>query len=178
MDLGVSSLSLHHLRLPLRQPWRTAYGVEHWVETLLIRITDGQRAVWVESCPLARPLYLPEWAAGAGLLASQVLGPLVLRQAPGTPEAVAPLLAGIRGNEFAKAAIEFAYWGLAAAQAGLPLRERLLASPLLTDCPPAPPGPADLPPAVVPFGEGLGRDDDLPRLLTRLNAWSPQAAAA
>jgi len=70
---------------------------------------DGQQG-WSETTPLRAPVYTDEWAGGAFELLRTVIGPLVLGKRFETPEALQICISSIRGNRFAKAALDLAWW--------------------------------------------------------------------
>src|ERR687898_1771193 len=118
-----------------------------------------------ESPPFELPFYSEETLAGARHLLQQVLIPRVVGAAFDTPEAVdAALRPGVRGNSFARAAIETAAWDLEAHRrnTGLAalLDERLGAEP------------ADAVPCGVALGIPLDRSPDT------LKRWIVDAVAA
>lgn len=118
----IEHLDIHRVVLPLRRPWKTAYGEEQSVESLLVKAMNGDGAsVWVESCPLQKPTYLPETAATAIVVAENYVAPLVLGKNLEHPSEVTSLLGPIRGNSFAKAAVEMSAWALACMETGTPL---------------------------------------------------------
>src|SRR5580692_5627384 len=60
----IESIEIFHVGMPLIQPWRTAYGEDATIESVLVRMTGGGETGWGESSPLAAPCYSPEWAGG------------------------------------------------------------------------------------------------------------------
>ena len=55
---------MRYVAMPLISPWRTAYGEDSVIESVLVKMTSGDLAGWGETSPLAAPTYSPEWAAG------------------------------------------------------------------------------------------------------------------
>ena len=66
--------------MPLLYPWRTAYGEDYVIESVLVRMGSGDLAGWGEATPLASPNYSPEWAAGVYILVRDWLAPRLLEQ--------------------------------------------------------------------------------------------------
>src|SRR5690242_5537691 len=63
---AVEAVELRRVRLPLRTPWRTSYGIEHERDVLLVRVrTAGGVDGWGECGALSTPGYSPEWVDGA-----------------------------------------------------------------------------------------------------------------
>ncbi|MCI0681827.1 MAG: hypothetical protein L0Y71_06960 [Gemmataceae bacterium] len=62
--MRIDRIDLYHVAMPLIYPWRTAYGDDHVIESVLVRMQSGDAVGWGETSPLAAPTYSPEWAAG------------------------------------------------------------------------------------------------------------------
>ncbi|MBL9122962.1 MAG: o-succinylbenzoate synthase [Planctomycetaceae bacterium] len=121
----ITALELYQVAMPLRSPWRTAHGDEATVETVLVRIESGEHVAWAESCPGAMPCYSPEWAGGAFAALQRWLAPALVGQSIDSGADLQRRLAHFTGNYFAKAALDNAWWVLAAARQGLPLHRLL-----------------------------------------------------
>jgi O-succinylbenzoate synthase len=113
--------------LPLLRPFVTSFGATSTRRTVLVHIQDEQGCDgWGEAPALDHPFYLPDTASGAFALISEYALPLALGTGPGAgPHEVAAALSSIRGNPFARAGVEAAWWALAAGREGLSLREVL-----------------------------------------------------
>ena len=115
-SLRIRAVELHELSLPLLEPFIISGGTMTHRRSLVvvIRDADGHEG-WGEAPPFELPFYSEETLASARDLLERVLIPrLVGREFTG-PEAVdAALRAGIRGNPFARAALETAAWDLEA----------------------------------------------------------------
>ena len=46
--------------MPLIYPWRTAYGVDYDVHSVLVKATSGDHVGWAEATPFFAPHYCPE----------------------------------------------------------------------------------------------------------------------
>ncbi|MBX7167354.1 MAG: o-succinylbenzoate synthase [Pirellulales bacterium] len=123
--MRIDALDLYHVAVPLVRPWRTAYGEDAVVESVLVRMTSGGAVGWGESCPLAAPCYSPEWAGGVFACARDWLAPAVVGQWIESGDELQQRLAHFKGNPFAKAALDTAWWVLAAERAGRPLYQYL-----------------------------------------------------
>ena len=62
--MRIDRVDLYHVAMPLISPWRTAYGEDAVVGSVLVKLTSGDLAGWGETSPLAAPCYSPEWAGG------------------------------------------------------------------------------------------------------------------
>jgi O-succinylbenzoate synthase len=164
--MRITRVELFDLTLPLIEPFVISGGTMRERRSLVVVLHDeaGHRG-YGESPPFELPFYSEETTAGARHLLEHVLIPRVLGAEFASPEAVdAALRVGVRGNSFARAAIETAAWDLEAhgRKTGLAvlLGERLGAEP------------AD----EVPCGVALGIPVD--RSPETLRRWVADAIAA
>jgi len=112
--------------LPLREPFVTSFGPTSSRRIVLVRLTDAEgRTGWGEAAPLDHPFYLPDTVSGAFALIVEHALPLCLRSEVRTPSGAAAAMAAIRGNTFARAGVEQAYWVLEGARTGRSLGEVL-----------------------------------------------------
>lgn len=120
--MKIDRIELYHVALPLRAPWRTAYGSDATVETVLCRMVSGDAEAWGEASPLAAPTYSPEWAAGVFLMCRDWLAPRILNNPNiDSGEQLQDLLRCFKGNHFAKAVLDVTWWNLAATIRHVPL---------------------------------------------------------
>src|SRR5689334_21175742 len=109
--MKVDTVELRRVRMPLVEPWRTAYGVEHERDVLLERASgthdDAPTEGWGESGAFAQPSYAPEWIDGAIDVLRTHLVPRVLNRAVAAAD-LASVTATIACNHKAKAALETA----------------------------------------------------------------------
>jgi O-succinylbenzoate synthase len=119
------SIDVFRVAMPLLYPWRTAYGEDATVESVLVRVTSGELVGWGEATPLAAPSYSSEWAGGAWACIRDWLGPALLGTELGSGEELQRRLAMFKGNPFAKAALDVAWWNLQSQALGQPLHTLL-----------------------------------------------------
>jgi O-succinylbenzoate synthase len=155
--MHIDRIDLYRVAMPLITPWRTAYGEDSVIESVLVRVTSGDHNGWGESSPLAAPTYSPEWAAGVFQVTRNWLAPRLVGRDVVSGAQLQELLAFIKGNPFAKAGLDLAWWDLHAQKQGQPLYRVL--------------GGAD--PSVW-VGADFGVQDTLDELLARVG----QAVAA
>jgi O-succinylbenzoate synthase len=117
----IDAIDVYHVGHPLREAWTTAYGSDAVAHSVLIRATSRDQEAWAEACPLERPTYSPEYAAGVFELITRVMAPVVIGQELASAQQVLALLGPFKGNRFAKAALEIAWWQLHSALTGTPL---------------------------------------------------------
>jgi O-succinylbenzoate synthase len=164
--MRITRVELFDLSLPLIEPFVISGGTMHERRSLVVVLHDGGgHRGYGESPPFELPFYSEETIASARYMLEHVLIPRVLGAELESPEAVdAALRPGVRGNSFARAAIETAAWDLEAhcRNTGLAalLGERLGAEPA----------------SAVPCGVALGIPVD--RSPDTLKRWIVDALAA
>ncbi len=137
--MNIDSIEIFHLALPWKTPQQLAGRRCIGLETILVRMRGGGAAGWGEASPGNAPLAAGEWAAGVFCCLRDWLAPAVLGGgAPGAARADMDPLAEqrpdnamerrldcFRGNRFAKAALDMAWWDLSARRQNRPLYELL-----------------------------------------------------
>ena len=123
--MRIDRIELFHVRMPLIEPWRTAYGEDAEVESLLCRFDSGSVHAWGEASPLAAPCYSSEWAGGVFATVEKWLAPALIGQVVDSPEDLQLRLGHFKGNPFAHAVLDIAWWGLQSRLVGQPLHQLL-----------------------------------------------------
>ena len=75
MSTHIDAIEIYRVRMPLVYPFRTAFGDDAAIESLLVKMTSGGHFGWGEASPWAAPVYSSEWAQGAFFLVRDWLGP-------------------------------------------------------------------------------------------------------
>jgi O-succinylbenzoate synthase len=119
--MRIDRIDLYRIAMPLISPWRTAYGEDAVVESVLVKMYSGDLIGWGEASPLAMPTYSPEWAAGVFTVARNWLAPRLVGQHIASGEQLQHRLALVKGNPFAKGGLDLAWWDLHARKLGQPL---------------------------------------------------------
>ncbi|NLX21460.1 MAG: o-succinylbenzoate synthase [Phycisphaerae bacterium] len=119
--IAIDTIEIYRVRVPLVYPFRTAYGSDDAVESVLVRMASGSLAGWGEAQPFSLPAYSPEYSAGVYRTITDVLARGLVGQRIAGGEDLQARMACFKGNYFAKAALDMAWWDLAARQQGLPL---------------------------------------------------------
>lgn len=137
------------VRMDLKEPFVTGFGSTDTRRTLLVHLVDADGAEgWGESAALDHPYYLPDTTSGSLAVITEWALPLALDGSP-DPRDVARRTAAIRGNTFARAGVEAAYWCLEAVR-----RDMSLAS-LFAEEAARGAEPVELR-AAIPVGESIG----------------------
>jgi len=112
----IARVQLYELSLPLLEPFVISGGTMTERRSLVVAIHDDEgHTGYGESPPFELPFYSEETLASARYLLEHVLIPRVVGRESAGPEEVDDLLQqGVRGNPFARAALETAAWDLEA----------------------------------------------------------------
>jgi O-succinylbenzoate synthase len=119
--MKIEQIDVYHVAMPMKAAWRTAFGEMDRIDSILVRLVADGFVGWGEAAPYAAPQYCPEFAAGAFAIIRDWLGPAILGQEILDGESLQAHLATFKGNQFAKAAIDIAWWDAFAQQRDMPL---------------------------------------------------------
>ncbi|MGL4464774.1 MAG: o-succinylbenzoate synthase [Planctomycetia bacterium] len=119
--MRLDRIDVYHVAMPLVEPWRTAYGEDYSIESILLKLTSGEDEAWGESTPFAAPCYSPEYAGGCFAVLRDCLAPTLIGRHIESAEELQAALAVFKGNHFAKAALDAAWWSLESVQTNKPL---------------------------------------------------------
>jgi O-succinylbenzoate synthase len=125
--MRLTAIHLYDLALPLSEPFIISGGTLSVRRSLVVVLHDDTGHVgYGESPPFELPFYSEETLDSARLLLQRVLIPRLLDREVESPEAVDALLRdGVRGNPFARAALETAAWDLEADRRGTGMAQLL-----------------------------------------------------
>lgn len=122
---GIVRAEVLEVRMALKEPFVTGFGSTDTRRTVLVHLVDaGGAEGWGEAAALDHPFYLPDTTSSTYACAAEWALPIALGGAP-EPSAVAERLGSIRGNTFAKAGVEAAFWCLEASRRGVSLAQLL-----------------------------------------------------
>ncbi len=116
--MPIERIALYELTLPLLEPFIISGGIMTERRSLVVVLHDdkGNRG-YGESPPFELPFYSEETLVSARDILERILIPRLMKAGVESPEAVDSLLrVGVRGNPFARSALETAAWDLEAAQ--------------------------------------------------------------
>ena len=131
--MRIERLEVYHVRMPLIYPWRTAYGSDDEIDSVLIHACSGTVDAWSETTPLRAPTYSPEFTLGVYSLISEIIAPLLVGHDFQSPDALLDRIRPFKGNSFAKGGVEMVWWHLQAKIEGRPLHELLGGTPRKVD---------------------------------------------
>ena len=123
--MRIDAIEIRHVAMPLREPWRTASHSTTAIHAILARLQSGETSAWGESAPLSDPTFSPEWSGSAYPVLQEWLAPALLGEDIRSGQELQERLAVFKGNYFAKAALDCAWWALDAKLAGVPLHRHV-----------------------------------------------------
>ena len=123
--MKITSVEIYRVGMPLVYPFRTAFGNDDRIESILVKMTSDAGFGWGESTPWQSPGYSAECAPTAFIILRDFLAPLILGKDLRCGEDLQQALSPVKGNPFAKAALDLAWWDLFARNTGQPLYKAL-----------------------------------------------------
>ena len=75
--MEIRRLDVYRVAMPLVYPFRTAYGNDDCIESILVRMESREGYGWGEATPWRAPGYSAEWAKGSFDLIRDWLAPTV-----------------------------------------------------------------------------------------------------
>jgi O-succinylbenzoate synthase len=123
--MRIDGIELYSIKNELITPWTTAYGSDTFNVTVLVKMTSGNLSSWSETSPLVDPTYSPEYSDGVYEIIKRYLIPEVLHKEFDSAEEFCKSYGHIKGNYFAKSALEIAWWTLQAKVTNTPLYKLL-----------------------------------------------------
>ncbi len=122
--MKIDGLDIYLAGLPLQHPLETSCGPIANLETVLVRMRSGDAVGWGEASPGTAPL-AGQWARGTFAALRDWLAPAIAGQSIDSGDGLAERLAPFGGNQYAKAALDTAWWDLKARMDEKPIQELL-----------------------------------------------------
>lgn len=123
--MQINSIELFRLAIPLRNPPAGQDPRMDKLETVLVRVEGGGKCGWGEAAPGNGPFWCGQWAGGAFACLKDWLAPAVVGKAIDCDDDLRGCFERFQGNQYAKAAVDMAWWDLSARLRGMPLAEAL-----------------------------------------------------
>lgn len=121
--MKIDRIEIFHVAMPLIYPWKTAYGEDAEIHSVLCRMDSGGISAWGEAAPLAAPCYSSEWGGGVFEVVKQWLAPTIIGQTLNSGIELQDALSTYKGNPFAKAVLDNTWWSLQSAIENKSLQE-------------------------------------------------------
>ncbi|WP_042224338.1 o-succinylbenzoate synthase [Oceanobacillus manasiensis] len=126
MTIPIQQITLHHLRMELKNPFTTSFGTVANKDFYITEIVDGEgHQGFGESVAFTAPWYTEETFATTGHVMKDFLIPILLDNPIKHPDDVSELFTPIKRNNMAKAALEGAVWDLYAKREDITLARAL-----------------------------------------------------
>src|SRR5499425_3171567 len=119
--MRVDSITLRRLRMRLKAPFETSFGITSDRPILLVQLVSDGLTGWSEVTATEGPFFNAESIDIAWLVLSKFLVPLLLGQVLAAASDARRCFAPVRGHEMARAGLENALWDIEAQQRGEPL---------------------------------------------------------
>jgi len=119
--MRIDEIRIYRVRFPLKVPFRVSTFAIPENEAVLVNLVSGSSFGWGEGTAMKLPLYSPESAATAFVVARDFIAPLLIGQNISSGEELQERMRVIRANCFAKAAFDHAWWDLSSRRQGVPL---------------------------------------------------------
>lgn len=116
--MKIQSITAHVFKIPLKTPFRISVGEITEKEGIIFEMRSGDVTGWGEAAVDAIPFYAHETVGSVIDVASRVLAPLLKSRTWDTPEELVPEFDKTRGNNFAKAGLEAAFWDVCGKTSG------------------------------------------------------------
>lgn len=123
--MRVEAVELLHLRMRLKTPFETSFGVDVDRDCLLIRILSEGLEAWGECVADRVPGYSYETTGTAWHILSEFIAPALVGKTIGSPLDLNGLLVFMRGHPLARAGVELALWDLMGKRTGASLAHLL-----------------------------------------------------
>ncbi|HXJ81442.1 MAG TPA: o-succinylbenzoate synthase [Candidatus Methylomirabilis sp.] len=123
--MRIDAIDIYWVRLPLAFVWRTSYADQRDTDTILVRMESGGQYAWGESCPPWIPAYSAEHTLATFHTLREHMVPRVVGQDLESSRDLLERIAFIKGNQFARAALDIGWWVLHAKRQGVPLHRAL-----------------------------------------------------
>ena len=123
--MHIDAVDVYWVRIPLAFVWKTSYADQDVTDTILVRLTSEGIHAWGESCPPYLPSYSAEHTLATFHTIREHLAGRLVGQQLGSAQDLLDRIAFVKGNQFARAALEIAWWVLEAKRKGVPLHTAL-----------------------------------------------------
>jgi len=119
--MKIEAIDVYEISMPMKARWQAAFGLIDSIDSVMVRIRGDGVEGWGEAAPYAAPNYSEEFTGGAFVVIRDWLGPALLGERIDSGDALQARLLPFKGNRFAKAALDLAWWDAAAKKARQPL---------------------------------------------------------
>ena len=120
--LQLKQVELREIELPLRNAFRTSFGVTTRRRVIVVRVVDRNGVAGFGECTaMEQPFYNPDTVDSSWAIITGTIVPILRSNGISNASDVGPALSAIKGNRMAIAAVETAIWDLEARSLNKPL---------------------------------------------------------
>jgi len=123
--MKLEQIEVLQVKLPYKVPYITSFGETREQLAIVVKMQSEGAVGWGETDPLFAPIYSSEMSSTVYVVLQEVLVPAVIGKDFATAEDLLAAMSFVRGNQFAKAGLETAFWNLLAEIQGKPLHKLL-----------------------------------------------------
>ena len=105
----IERIDVYRVKVPLAFVWKTSYGDQLHTDTILVRMESGGVHAWGESCPPYVPNYSAEHTVATFHTVREHMAPRLIGQDVPTVDDLLGRLDFVKGNQFARAALEITW---------------------------------------------------------------------
>jgi o-succinylbenzoate synthase len=123
----IDSIELYEIKIPLKEPFQISGGVSYFRRSLIIVLISGDIKAYGEAAPFDEPYYSSETISSVKALYQDLLFNRIAGRRIESIEHINSILSiGVRGNNFAKAGIENAYWDLVCRKNNITMKQLII----------------------------------------------------
>ncbi|MCM0650900.1 o-succinylbenzoate synthase [Clostridium swellfunianum] len=123
----IDSIELYEIKIPLKEPFQISGGVSYFRSSLIVILNSGHIKAYGEAAPFDEPYYSSETISSVKALYHDLLFKRIVGKKIKSIEDINDILSlGVRGNNFAKAGIENAYWDLICRKNNITMKELII----------------------------------------------------
>ncbi|MCX6030526.1 MAG: o-succinylbenzoate synthase [Chloroflexi bacterium] len=152
--MRIERVEVRHLAIPFKHHFTTSFSATTEHHTVILRAYSDGLVGYGEATPFYGPVYCSETTDSVLCMLRDFILPGVIGKDFADAEALMAALSWIRGNQFAKSAVEIAFQDLLAQAKGVPLHEHLGGTQ-----------------TEIPVGVSIGIQDTLQELLDQIEAF-------
>jgi O-succinylbenzoate synthase len=123
--MQIERIDLMMVRLPLVRPFQTSSSRKDHLDHILVRVEAGDVVGWGECASPSDPYYCPETTETCWHILRDFLAPLVLGREWADLDELSGFYRAVKGNNFARSALEMACWDALARSQGKSLATML-----------------------------------------------------
>ena len=123
--MKIDKITIYRVCNPIKHPYVTAFGSQSAFNSVVVKLESDGICGWGETAPGGGPFFSCYTDKTCFSISKDFIAPKILHQEIETPDDLQKMLAPIRGNEFAKAAFDVAFWDIWSRKQDLPLKKAI-----------------------------------------------------